>query len=226
MTNEPALTGDLYHYTSSSVALDSVIPQLRLRLGLAELVNDPRESRPRPPNLLITKDVDRERQVEIQDNAGFLLRRAAKVACFTQDYELPDSVLDPEALRGYAHPALWAHYAENHTGVCLRFDRDVLDKRMKGELASRGLVFAGAVEYVREMFAMTETQAMSVEEVQEFGLDAVVMRYIQRYHRELFFEKHSDWASETEYRWVFVDPRPYGGSAVRRVRQDRPAPRA
>lgn len=49
---------------------------------------------------------------------------------------------------------------------------------------------------------------LDVEQIYEFGLDAVVSRYVERYHRELFFEKHSDWASEAEYRWVFVNPEP------------------
>ena len=47
MSAEATLTDDLYHYTSSSVALDSVVPQMRLRLGLVEFMNDPYESRPR-----------------------------------------------------------------------------------------------------------------------------------------------------------------------------------
>jgi hypothetical protein len=203
----PALTDDLYHYTSSNIALDSIIAQMQLRLGLVELMNDPRESRPRYPNLSIAEGVP-EAGPAIMEEADRLLRRAAKVACFTQDYELPDSVADRNALRGYAHPALWAHYAGGHTGVCLRFDRSALDSCMRAQLSSYGLLFEGAVEYRLELSSTAQATGLDVEQIHEFGLDAVVTRYIERYQRELFFEKHSDWASEAEYRWVFVNPEP------------------
>lgn len=196
----PALTDDLYHYTSSNIALDSIIAQMQLRLGLVELMNDPRESRPRYPNLSIAEGVPKAGPA-IMEEADRLLRRAAKVACFTQDYELPDSVADRNALRGYAHPALWAHYAGGHTGVCLRFDRRALDSCMRAQLSSYGLLFEGAVEYRQELSSTAQATGLDVEQIHEFGLDAVVTRYIERYQRELFFEKHSDWASEAEYRW-------------------------
>ena len=48
---KPVETDDLYHYTSASVALDSVLAQMQFRLGLLEATNDPRGSRPRYPNL-------------------------------------------------------------------------------------------------------------------------------------------------------------------------------
>jgi hypothetical protein len=206
----PTLTDDLYHYTSSSVALDSVLAQGRLRLGLVELMNDPYESRPRYPNLSIAEGVPElgPDHGQTMKEADRLLRRAAKVACFTCDYELPDSVLNPQALPGYAHPALWAHYAAGHPGVCLRFSRRALAERLRSQLGPRGLLFDGAVEYPLEMAFRAQAMGLDVEQIHEFGLDVVVTRYIERYHRELFFVKHTDWAEEREYRWVFVDPEP------------------
>jgi hypothetical protein len=47
----PAETDDLYHYTSASVAIDNILTQTQLRLGLIEATNDPRESRPRYPHI-------------------------------------------------------------------------------------------------------------------------------------------------------------------------------
>jgi len=48
---------DPYHYTSSSLPLDSMVPQMTLRLGLVEFMNAPYESRPRYPNLSIAEGV-------------------------------------------------------------------------------------------------------------------------------------------------------------------------
>ncbi len=202
----PALTDDLYHYTSAEVALDSVMTQRQLRLGLLESTNDPRESRPRYPNLQLADGVLDEAVDSIWHEADRLVRRAAKVACFTLDFELPDSVLDPSALRGYAHPSLWAHYGGGHAGVSLRFSRHALADRIGHTLASRGQLFDGAVGYTTEPFGEVDVTGFDVEQVEEFGLDAIVVRFIERHHRELFFRKHSDWSSEHEYRWVLVEP--------------------
>jgi Protein of unknown function (DUF2971) len=206
---EAALTDDLYHYTSSSVALDSVLPQMRLRLGLVEFVNDPYESRPRYPNLSIAKGVPElgPSHEETMRQADRLLRRAAKVACFTQDYELPESVLNPSALRGYAHPALWSHYGAEHSGVCLQFSRRALAERMRDQFRV-GSLFEGAVQYQEDVQGLAQAVGLDVEQIHEFGLDVVVTSYVERYHRELFFLKHPDWATEAEYRWVFVNQEP------------------
>lgn len=204
----PTLTDDLYHYTSAEIALDSVMTQRQLRLGLLESTNDPRESRARYPNLRLADGVPDEAIDSIWQEADRLVRRAAKVACFTLDFELPDSVLDPSALRGYAHPSLWAHYGGGHAGVSLRFSRGALADRIGGTLASRGQLFDGAVDYTPEPFGDLDVTGLDVEQVEEFGLDAIVVRYIERHHRELFFRKHSDWSSEQEYRWVLVEPEP------------------
>jgi Protein of unknown function (DUF2971) len=209
VTAEATLTDDLYHYTSSSVALDSVLPQMRLRLGLVEFMNDPYESRPRYPNLSLAEGVPElgPSHEETMQQADRLLRRVTKVACFTQDYELPESALNPSALRGYAHPALWAHYAADHTGVCLQFSRHALAERMRDQLRI-GSLFDGAVEYRPEVQGIAQAVGLDVEQIHEFGLDVVVTSYVERYRQELFFLKHADWAAEEEYRWVFVNQEP------------------
>jgi hypothetical protein len=198
-------TDDLYHYTSAAVGLDSIVADLRLRLGLLESTNDPRESRPSYPSLTIAEGVTDEGLHELWDAADHLVRRATKVACFTRDYSLPEDFVRRDDLRGYAHPAMWAHYGGSHTGVCLTFSKSRLDTRMTEQLADRGDLFSGAVEYSYDPFNALAADAFDVEQVDEFGLDAVVARYIATNHRSLFFRKHPDWSSELEYRWVLRD---------------------
>src|SRR5450759_3642880 len=140
-------TDDLYHYTSAEIALDNILAQSQLRLGLVEWMNDPREARPRYPNLQRPDGVPDDGVEDLWEEADRLMRRAAKVACFTLDYELPESALDQNALRGYAHPALWAHYGGAHTGACLRFSRRALAERIEAVLGPRGQLFHGSVEY-------------------------------------------------------------------------------
>jgi len=202
----PAETDDLYHYTSASVAVDSILTQAQLRLGLIEATNDPRESRPRYPPISLAHGVANDDVQEIWAEADRLLRRSAKVACFTRDYALPDWALEGQRLRGYAHSALWAHYGEAHRGVCLKFRRATLGSRIRDSVGDRGLLFEGPVRYSSESWSgSANAENLDLEQINEFGLDAVVTRFIEQHHQELFFRKHDDWSNEHEYRWLLVE---------------------
>jgi hypothetical protein len=201
------LTDDLYHYTSAEVGVDSVLSQMRFRMGLIEWTNDPRESRPHYPTIS-GADSDGPDLHALWQEADHLLRKSAKVACFTLDYELPREAFDSEVLRGWAHPALWAHYGGRHGGVCLQFSRRALSTRIAEAASDIGRLFEGAVEYVSDPLQDFISESLNLQQILEFGLDAVVERFIERNHRALFFRKHSDWSNEYEYRWVLVEPTP------------------
>jgi hypothetical protein len=182
----PAETDDLYHYTSASVAIDSILAQTQLRLGLIEATNDPRESRPRYPNISVAHGVAHDNVQQIWTEADSLLRRSAKVACFTRDYALPDWALEQQRLRGYAHPALWAHYGGAHTGVCLKFSRDALGSRIRDSMGDSGL--EGPVQYSPESWSgRANAEGLDLEQINEFGLDAVVTRFIEQQHEDSTF---------------------------------------
>jgi Protein of unknown function (DUF2971) len=203
------LTDDVYHYTSAEVGIDSVLCQMQFRMGLLESTNDPRESRPHYPPFRYSTDPGDLDLFALWAEADNLLRRQAKVACFTLDYKLPEYFVDADALRGYAHPALWAHYGGRHSGVCLRFSKSRLTARIGEELADRGRLFEGPVTYVGDgLQDLNSPEHLDLQQVCEFGLDAVVANFIERNHQSLFFRKHLDWSNEHEYRWILVEPGP------------------
>src|SRR5215218_9959612 len=204
----PSVTDDLYHYTSASVGLDAIVAGMRLRLGLLEDTNDPRESRPRHPSISVDEEMDGDTAQEVWAEADRLLRRRAKLACFTLDYELPANSLDFDVLRGWNHPALWAHYGARHSGVCLKFSRQRLDAAIRTQLSGKGQLFSGEVAYYASHRQGTVLEPLNMSQIKEFGLDAVADHYINRYHHALFFAKHLDLSREYEYRWVLVDEDP------------------
>jgi Protein of unknown function (DUF2971) len=198
------LTNDLYHYTGADVAIYSILGQGLMRLGPYESTNDPQETRQKFPTLSSHESVAslHDRDGEIWKEADRWLRRYVKVACFTQDFELPDSALDQNALRGWAHMSLWAHYGGSHGGVCLRFDRAKLVHEFHAKMGSGGQCFDGPVQYPVQRISALPVEPLDVGQVLEFGVDAVVSRYIEKHHRELFFTKHHDWANESEFRLI------------------------
>ena len=189
------LTNDVYHYTGVDTAIYGILDRGAIRLGPYESTNDPQESRPKFPPLSSHHDhepADNEVH-QIWTHADWWLRRYVKVACFTQDFELPENALDENALRGWAHASEWAHYGADHGGACLRFDRTKLVEQFHAQMGSRGQCFDGAVAYPVQRFSGLPVDLLDLGQVREFGIDAVVSRYIEKHYEDLFFTKHHDW---------------------------------
>jgi hypothetical protein len=153
----------LYHYTTSQAALGSILATQRIRFGLARYVNDPRESKSWDFSLRGGRD-DRD-LIEVNRVAADALQRIAKLLCLARD--------DPERSRpgsgvelfgrGFAHPAMWTHYAGGHSGVCLIFDRSGLQQQIETELHEHPdwMLYAGNVTY--EDYGSDEIDAFSLD---------------------------------------------------------------
>src|SRR6185312_13416997 len=208
MQNIPNETDDLFHYTSADIGVFNILAEGRLRLGPYESTNDPRESKQRFVSLSVHED-DNDDVLdefdEITKSADWWLRRFAKVACFTRDFEMPLSALDNTALRGWAHPSLWAHYGGAHSGVSLRFSRTALVGAFDSQLGSRGQAFAGNVHYPFDAWPSVPW-GLDLGQIREFGIDTVLSMYVDHHKEALFFTKHHDWANEAEFRLVLNEP--------------------
>ncbi len=204
----PRLTNDVYHYTAADIAVYSILGQMEMRLAPYESTNDLDETKQKFPSLSSHEDLASagDQASEIWQQADWWLRRYVKVACFTEDFELPDRAIDRNALRGWRHMSQWAHYGARHSGVCFRFDRAKLIEQFYGQLGSRGQCFSGAVRYPVQRFSTLPVDSIDVSQVLEFGTDAVVAYYIEKNHEALFFTKHHDWANECEFRLVLNEP--------------------
>lgn len=202
--------GLLFHYTSAATAVESILATGQLRLGMFEFTNDPRESAEWGISASLPEGVDlpNDEFFALVKAADHALRRSVKLACFTEDSP-PRSDLDEISGRGFGHSSMWAHYAGGHTGVCLGFDRTALLTAMKEQLGDRqDAYFDGPVEYVADPTPPLEVTSFRVDQVDEYGLDALAIARVQKYWRELFFRKDPDWAVEREYRCVVLTPDP------------------
>ncbi|PRA09856.1 hypothetical protein CQ010_16530 [Arthrobacter sp. MYb211] len=201
------LTSSLYHYTSSDAAILGILANRSIRMSPFQGTNDLWESRPLWPNLegeLRHNEIPADGYYSIWEDIDRYIRGYSKVACFTQDWELPDSLMHSDALRGWAHLSLWAHYGAGHTGVCLRFDRDRLVAAFEAAQENATHQFYGPVRYRRAEFGVGP-HGISLEQAEEFGIDAVALRYAHVHRDRVFFRKHADWASESEFRLVRTD---------------------
>ncbi|QIX27063.1 DUF2971 domain-containing protein [Nocardioides sp. JQ2195] len=200
-------TDDLYHYTSSDAAILGILATQTIRLSPFHSTNDLWESKPLYPNLQGSAEFSPEATMELWEEIDRYIRMHSKVACFTNDWDLPEAVLDRDALRGWSHLSLWAHYGQRHAGVCLRFDRQKLLSAFEAAKRSAVHQFSGDVRY-RTVSLGAGPEGIDLLQVQEFGADAAAFRYSETHHHELFFSKHMDWSNESEFRLVRTDLSP------------------
>jgi hypothetical protein len=207
------------HYTKLKVALEKILPSKKLRLGQMGVTNDPRESKPWTFPIPYTKDSEvnpicNQNVLKALDEVNRVMKEEWKVLCFTLDRSNPDKIsedpieityaqyFDPE----YARPRMWAQYAENHTGVCLLFDREKLDQNLQRELGERCEIFQGEVVYdpIRYM-ALSIIPPLPrnlLNDIKDLSPEDAARKYVLEHYQSLFLRKHPDWGSETEYRWL------------------------
>ncbi|WP_329130375.1 DUF2971 domain-containing protein [Streptomyces sp. NBC_00670] len=199
------VTGQLFHYTSTTAAVTGILATGTLRLSPYKSTNDLWESQPHYPTLSAHHDDEGlDAGFSLWDEIDRQLRLHAKVGCLTQDVALPSDVFNPDALRGWAHLSQWAHYGAGHTGVCLRFDWDKLVESFLEHAGPASFAFHGPVRYLSSQDS-PPTRGVDVGQVAEFGADAVALAYAEANKDSLFFRKHIDWDSEAEYRLILLN---------------------
>ncbi|MFF1322406.1 hypothetical protein ACFVZZ_23685 [Streptomyces chartreusis] len=112
------LTGNLFHYTNDR-GLSGILTSGKLRLSPYQFTNDLWESQPHYPSFSSRSEADPGPGMALFEEVDRQLRLHTKVGCLTQDVTLPKTVANPDALRGWAHLALWAHYGAGHEGCAL-----------------------------------------------------------------------------------------------------------
>jgi len=218
MTPEETIPQDIFHYTRMETALLRILPERKLLISPIGLTNDPKETKswsiPKPSwlspdsdqkskqNTLAAKVLDKE--------VPRVMKEEWKVLCFTLEHSIPYRIEDPmERLQysfnhGYAHPRMWAQYAENHKGVCLWFDGKKLDENLNKGLGKRCRIFRGRVQYniAPGALIIPPLPRTIFEDIQILGQKEAARKYVFDHYERFFLRKHFDWEAEAEYRWL------------------------
>lgn len=207
----------IYHYTKLETALEYILPSATIRLGSIGITNDPRESKDwgfavmSPPQDL-TPEKFLEEMAELQNIANHIRRKEWWFLSTCQD---DPNLIVPKLEHvdfshfdyGFARASMWAHYAQNHRGICLEFDGLALNEAINSAVVPGDLVFSGAVEYNDEFnFARMRHRGDALQiswpDVSKNNIvDGMRQHILARY--DLFFlEKTKDWKVEQEFRWL------------------------
>jgi Protein of unknown function (DUF2971) len=135
------------------------------------------------------------------DRRARSVKDRVKVLALTRD-DLSDRD-DAVFGRGFAHPRLWEHYAEEHRGVCLVLDRAALIESATHDLRRKGDLTHRKVKYVDSELAR-EAREVIMNDVRDQPASQALDEHLKKYAPEIFFTKLKDWASEMEYRLVLA----------------------
>ena len=204
----------IYHYTNVEIATKIIYNQ-SLKFSKINKTNDTLEAKPRIGNGVIDNKFIKQFK-NLRENFLQLL-------CFSSDNFLKDEESDFKVSeimkysdysgRGFALPRMWAQYADNSSGVCLIFDKEVLLSLIKKQLGD-ALIHCGRVCY--------KSQFQIYNSIDDFNEIAKVINEDIKNHRGksigsyflknhidfveyCYFTKLNDWYSEHEYRILAFD---------------------
>ena len=154
------IPNEICHFTKTEIAIENILSEKRLWIGQLKFTNDPRESRPKEPILFHRNDLpinSNPKGNKLKSERYSQYQRVQlnewKVLCVTlhkpkrkiNDHDA--DIYNSNILLGYSNPALWAHYAENHKGVCLIFSGKILHQNIQNELGNTCKIFDDKVKY-------------------------------------------------------------------------------
>ena len=195
----------LYHYTSRETALEHILNNGKIRLNSFSELNDPREAKEWMFSMSSSIDNSPEHNdfFDMQIKSTEYVKNRCKVLCMVQD-DVRARINSPDYFfhRGFSRPRMWAQYSNNHSGVCLIFERDSLEKTIRTELSTQGDIYFGEVEY--ENMHRDEVDAFHLEydTIVNSSLEQHLDAKVKQYYRQYFFTKLEDWSSENEWRCV------------------------
>lgn len=198
----------LYHYTKASIARDFIFKNGTLLFSRYAETNDPKETKTWQFDLGTNHNIDlgAYKMDELSTWLSKELKHSARLACFSMDSaKLTGNHFEDIFKRGFCKPRMWAQYAERHSGVCIVFDRQKLEKQVKMQMGTAHIVLSGSVKYVDRSIVrnLDDQQYMiNLDVMESVGRDAYVDLHLKTHYQRLFFEKMNDWRDESEWRWV------------------------
>lgn len=200
---------ELCHYTNKDTALEKILYEGKIRLSQIGRTNDPKES---IVNLSVTyfpslgeKNADGY-FILLHNEFQKTQKEEWKVLCTTM--HLPKKKNQDEITAkfryGWNRPTMWAHYADNHSGVCIVFNGKELHKNIQMSLENYEL-FCGKVKYEKPsepFYDFPSFQNIIKQQLNKDDLQDEIRKHLKKYRHKYFLSKFSAWKNESEYRFL------------------------
>lgn len=191
----------IYHYTSTTIALEKILFDKRIRLSRFNSLNDPKESKP-------TFIIDDSKNINTSYREINLFYKYfishTKLLCFSISERSKDNDSKGKVLnkKGFTYQRMWAQYGSNHTGVCLAFDRKELVSKINS--LNEGKVIYKKVLYKNIEADDEKLGKIDSYELKELGYQKYFKKFALENEKQYIFTKYLEWKKEREYRIVLL----------------------
>ncbi|MCW8452577.1 DUF2971 domain-containing protein [Legionella quinlivanii] len=190
------------HYTSFNKAVLILINN-KIKINCAGSVNDPYE------NCIDWFETDpstnSEGFLEDEELVRTQLKTQIKLFCTTKNDLSGRNTLSAIELGManpyFAIPNMWTHYGDNHRGVCLIFDKDLLSEALRH---SKIQFIKFDVRYEKKVLHRTTDTRRETLKLLTSNFNELKVHVNSIVHN-IFNQKNECWAHEQEYRWLVFD---------------------
>ena len=203
---------EVFHYTTTKIALEKILFEKQLRIGQLKFTNDPKESKEHLFDSFQNAPWDISALIKrLKEIATPIKLNEWRVLCFSKNHPDLESekvpIYENPLLSGGYRPRMWAHYGENHKGVCIKFNGIKLDEQIKKSfLGEQCKVFCGNVEYDDKWCIEGTNEFINFNDISELNdiefAEWLRQEYFSKHYKKIFLTKSKDWESEYEFRWL------------------------
>lgn len=203
----------LYHYTSLLSAC-KILESGKLRLSTLTNTNDPLEFvSVENYGFSAWGDIDWRKIFNELKVSGQNRKNFVRMLCFSKDFfrtsddwknDKNQDFADNLLFKGWARNRMWAQYADNHSGVCLVFDRGEFQKYFNS-LASKDIEVLPDREIDYTNYLNELESSMSDINTSRPTLDDYSDFYLEDDKKKYLFQKCQDYRDESEYRFCLIN---------------------
>jgi DUF2971 family protein len=208
---------EVFHYTKAKTALNEILCKRQLKVGRFRCVNDPKESKAHVFKSFVSASPYNDPDYSSKDYAERywkVVQRSMPIkldewraVCFSKnrsstelEFMPPDN---PLFLSGACIATMWAHYTDGRKGVCMKFNGNKFDERIRNVLDKECVIRCGDMNYDDLRFGDADPSfSAEITDLNNKELEARLRRYFVENYQTLFLRKTKDWASEREFRWL------------------------
>ena len=198
---------DVCHYTSRKTGLEKILSNQTVRLSRLVDTNDPRESKTR----LYFRNEYKVQNGFWQKPGGTLeykMMAEWRVLCLSCNKQPNRSFMNPNDRRVHAddhsmfavgYSSMWAHYAEQHKGICILFNGQRLNKCINEFLDNKQYTtWHGFVKY------NDDPRVVRINEPEFKGCseEERIRKSLIKNYKDNFLYKSTQWKPEHEFRWL------------------------
>ena len=182
----------IFHYCKLSTAIENILPRKELLLSPMLNTNDPRENKSFVFGGFFSEPIDIMKVAPLNEDISFYLREDAKVISFSKDnYE--------KNLFGFEYSKMWAHYGDNHKGICLELDKEEFLKENEDIINSNFL--KEIIYYKFDITKPVEHKRVNHAFMEFMGKEKYLREKFRNENLDyLYYTKNKEWESEQEIR--------------------------